>query len=1156
MIRKLLLAVLMFSIGASASGNQAQKQLSLSVTAQTQSLSVPLTVQEELYPGAFTTGVNRTQEPVSVGIPLAQGSGIKDVSQLGLSGATIGQFRSLSKWPTGELKWVLVDTQADVTAGGTNSSIKLTHGNGNFGGPNLALDNGTNITINTGIAQFTIKKQGWNGIDQVVVHGKMIVTPGTSKGLVLMGPDVTIPIPAAPTTTVVGSTPGGTFPARTFYVRVGYAGTSGPSLDSPEKSFALAASNLLVVQPPAQVANAIGYDVFVGVGSKGETKVNRYPIPFGQAWTEPSTCVGSCYANSNIPNFGVMWLPWAGHSDGCGLCNVVFSAGNDLNVLVGIEENGPARAVVESQGYFVDAGGHRYFGHTTRMTFFAGKRYVLVEVWLRNADQSNGGDFAADYKGFASVEWHTANNVSSATYSFGTDTTTLTGSYTGTEDAGLLQGHSNNMARLEFEGANNCGIAGSSRCAKSPVYRTPAGNSFTYAEDGYQISHAGSLLKSGTASQYVPGWADFQDANGAGIEVGVVDLSANWPKSVEGRNGGKDVVIGINPDQTRWNDPTQADNYYLGYPQYGNGDVLFLDFHDSAIVDKTGEFFQQNYPLLARAPIAQYNQAGVFRYPLIDPTVEDNYLKTNFTGACCLADRVPQVIKFYAFPQPGAGNQHEWMYSMLRNWLERGMAGRYKWAMEMYRFMSQNSFSRSDGFLWRDHPASQLNPWGIASCASGNQSCDGGLVMGNVNFGMQDYVEQEHSHWFGMPIAYQMTGKEWIRDSIYQGPLNRYSNPNIRIITNKSVDSTRAHGQTYQSVASLLEFFQSQGDQVNAQAVLSYAEDILVPQMFPDLQESGYGNGLPECVGSACSIGVSRMRGNHYGCCSSADGTDDTLNGYHYSFSRAETTFQYAILVEGLYELAQAAGPSWQYYWPAMDRMYSNAMWAINEAFVYNSDKTQGMFAYWLYFNYPNIGTVYYTKAPQGITTTHWLDWFAIAAYGKDPTVYLDQWNKFLCNTLCNSPNEIENGSHIMEGALSVFLNPPTKKSVDIPLTAVKQTDGSFTLSWTVPAGILYYHMKSEATGRGFVDWMNFTSGIDPSKTGCPVGMFAASDGSGCWGFDPTKYRPFFGADDMTAPQPGAVGTVQSCNTALDCKIPNFVSTNNYSFALRGMVQQ
>src|SRR4029077_6405524 len=151
-------------------------------------LNVPLTIQEALYPGAPTNGVVRKQEPVTVGVPLPDSAGIKSESQLGLKGAAAGQFRILGRWPSGNAKWVLVDAQVDLGSGGRNTSTSLTTGQGNFGGPALATDDGATISVKTGSAEFVIRKARFNLFDRVTVEGKALVAPGASQGLVLLGP--------------------------------------------------------------------------------------------------------------------------------------------------------------------------------------------------------------------------------------------------------------------------------------------------------------------------------------------------------------------------------------------------------------------------------------------------------------------------------------------------------------------------------------------------------------------------------------------------------------------------------------------------------------------------------------------------------------------------------------------------------------------------------------------------------------------------------------------------------------------------------------------------------------------------------------------------------------------------------------------------------
>src|SRR3984957_19959094 len=84
-------------------------------------MNIPLIIQESRAPG--TTGVPRSQDPVTVGIPLPDSAAIRDATQLGLAGTSAGQFRVLGRWPSGNAKWILVDTLADVTAGGQDTRI-------------------------------------------------------------------------------------------------------------------------------------------------------------------------------------------------------------------------------------------------------------------------------------------------------------------------------------------------------------------------------------------------------------------------------------------------------------------------------------------------------------------------------------------------------------------------------------------------------------------------------------------------------------------------------------------------------------------------------------------------------------------------------------------------------------------------------------------------------------------------------------------------------------------------------------------------------------------------------------------------------------------------------------------------------------------------
>ena len=109
--------------------------------------------------------------------------------------------------------------------------------------------------------------------------------------------------PANPT---LSSTAGGTLAATTYYVIITYVGASGETTGSGEVSLAVAADNLLVVDSPAASSGAVGWNVYVGTASGGETKQNSSYIAIGTNWTEPTTGLisGSAVPTTNTASWG------------------------------------------------------------------------------------------------------------------------------------------------------------------------------------------------------------------------------------------------------------------------------------------------------------------------------------------------------------------------------------------------------------------------------------------------------------------------------------------------------------------------------------------------------------------------------------------------------------------------------------------------------------------------------------------------------------------------------------------------------------------------------------------------------------------------------------------------------------------------------------
>ncbi len=154
---------------------------------QTQNFYVPIVVSEALR--ASTTGVSRSVEPVTVGIPIADYHGIKSIDALGIAGSPAYQFRVLDRWPSSNLKWVLADFLADLSANRSVDHYALSIGTGKTGGPNLAQELSGSIWVKTGAIEFEISKTNFNLFRQVIIDGKQLVDRDKSPGIILVGAD-------------------------------------------------------------------------------------------------------------------------------------------------------------------------------------------------------------------------------------------------------------------------------------------------------------------------------------------------------------------------------------------------------------------------------------------------------------------------------------------------------------------------------------------------------------------------------------------------------------------------------------------------------------------------------------------------------------------------------------------------------------------------------------------------------------------------------------------------------------------------------------------------------------------------------------------------------------------------------------------------------
>jgi len=960
----------------------------LSATTAYAQVNIPLIIQESHALG--TSGVPRSQDPVTVGIPLADSAGIRNASQLGLAGTSAAQFRVLGRWPSGNIKWILVDTLADVTAGGQNARIALTSGSGNFGGSDLAVDNGKTITVNTGAASFVLRKSNFNLIDQAVLNGKTLVTSGSSAGLVVVGP-------------------------------------------SP----------------------------------------------------------------------GMTVCP----------CPTIYSSSNDIGSNAVIEENGPVRAVIKATGQHLDSDGHAYMRFTVRLHFYKNKSFVKIVSSLQNADYGSSGTFATAYKGFAAYEVRVTPALGdSRSFSIGTSRSPARGLVPSNQDAFLYQGYSNKM--------EDCGwltpdtrarFAPRSYVARKLIKAQSCQSTWSYAQEGYKVVRGNEVIASGDRAQHPDGWADLEDSTGAGIEVGVNQLAAYWPKALAFVAGGNEVRIGIWPNQSVFGEGGQQ--YFQSWPQYSLH-TLYLNFHSSKLSDPSAEFQTFQSPLIARARISSYNDSGAFFYPLLDPKDEDNYYRS-LGVKCCIEDyAAAKIYRAYAWPNGGGGNQEEMRWADLMLWLQRGFVGRYLDASNFYTFQIEQVFPHSDyngseRFHWRDISDSALAltvdgfPGQLRSL-NNDIDCDPGEKTCGRN-----WIDVQHAHWYGMIDYYFITGDEFVKDAIEDGASDVYGNPKVGLVRNGTYWNSRDIGAALMSDARLALFYSAIGNSVAADRVFATADTILAKQVRPELALSGYGD---------AAQGVSRTRGVHFGCCAGGE-------------ARFAKPFEQGILSEGLAEILKARGNAWSEYDRTSDLAYGIASFTLAEGWRTNRDapRTVGCKnntgpAYEIFLDKPNQPLL------PSCSQTVWFNFYNTAEYFGTGDDWKAKFEQYLRHLNLNGSFYQEYGIIFPAAVVGEAVHRSEHRLVNVDVKTTKTGGGSYSLSWVVPAGAERYRIKY--SNKEVVKWLDF----DPETN--------------TFGVDPSTHVPWFAASDVSnVPAPATAGTTQTFS------VSNLDSSQEFHFAMKAYVR-
>ena len=115
------------------------------------------------------SGQSRQAAPITLGVPFAQGS-LNSLDQLGIQspmGEDIdAQFRIMSRWRDGSVRWVKCDFQASVPANATTKYQLITNSSYTAETDLTVDETEAEIVVNTGPLRFSVNKFNYNLIDQ------------------------------------------------------------------------------------------------------------------------------------------------------------------------------------------------------------------------------------------------------------------------------------------------------------------------------------------------------------------------------------------------------------------------------------------------------------------------------------------------------------------------------------------------------------------------------------------------------------------------------------------------------------------------------------------------------------------------------------------------------------------------------------------------------------------------------------------------------------------------------------------------------------------------------------------------------------------------------------------------------------------------------
>jgi hypothetical protein len=450
-------------------------------------------------------------------------------------------------------------------------------------------------------------------------------------------------------------------------------------------------------------------------------------------------------------------------------------------------------------GNLVNASGDAPVQYTLEYWFWNGHTDYQYRLSLQNAQESTtGNDYQSAGKMKQSVYIQLSPSLAGGnmalTYGTGPTTVATTLLTGGTDTAVLSQGYTNLYEFPDFANTGNCNPTGGTLlsanqfdCVNSPIQRNVVGSSFVYTTPtGWTLTSSESItgLTSGTN---VAGWSMQVDTSGNGVEIGLDQMAATYPASLEYTNQGGQLRVGIEPDQTVMG-LASPQAYVLGWQEYSHK-IGYMNWFTAAPSNPSDVFVEWQQPLIARLPYFMYNAA--LPIPIPDPCQQQLYYinlspQPSFASgatsanACTLlgdvnctscfgqnnvANPLSQMYRFkFVYSANGGPNQQDIAWAAMKQWEQNGwngyhmvlagsQPGKHRWYKNYNNdLINAGGLPHSDfsihwrGLTWS--PTIQSN-WGYVT------------KLTTVNASQWPLIDQQngldHAHIAGEPDGYHVT---------------------------------------------------------------------------------------------------------------------------------------------------------------------------------------------------------------------------------------------------------------------------------------------------------------------------------------------------------------------------------------------------------------